>query len=204
MIDIYYIGGSPCSGKSTIAEAISKKNDLYYYKVDDFLDKYTQMGAEAGKPTCTKQSTMTPEETWMRNPVEQNIEELQFYEEIFEFILEEIKSISDHSRIITEGAAFTPNLMKKHNVAKQRYVNITPTPEFQISHYRQREWVPYVLDGCSDKEKAFMNWMNRDVLFAEAVREQCGLLGYKAFVNDGTQSVAELMRKVCLQFNMED
>lgn len=37
MIDTYYIGGSPCSGKSTIAEIPSKRYDLYYFKVDDFL-----------------------------------------------------------------------------------------------------------------------------------------------------------------------
>ena len=32
MINTYYIGGSPCSGKSTIAEIVSKKYDLYYFK----------------------------------------------------------------------------------------------------------------------------------------------------------------------------
>lgn len=39
MINTYYIGGSPCSGKSTIAEALSKKYILHYFKVDDYLDE---------------------------------------------------------------------------------------------------------------------------------------------------------------------
>ena len=39
MIDTYYIGGSPCRGKSTIAEILSKKYNLHYFKVDDYLDK---------------------------------------------------------------------------------------------------------------------------------------------------------------------
>lgn len=39
-MNVYYIGGSPCSGKSTTAEILSKKYDLYYFKVDDYLDKY--------------------------------------------------------------------------------------------------------------------------------------------------------------------
>ena len=47
-MNIYYIGGLPCSGKSTIAEILSKKYDLYYFKVDDYLDKYMQLGAAAG------------------------------------------------------------------------------------------------------------------------------------------------------------
>ena len=36
MIDTYYIGGSSCAGKSTVAEMLSQKYDLYYFKVDDF------------------------------------------------------------------------------------------------------------------------------------------------------------------------
>ena len=40
--DIYWIGGSPCSGKSTIAEIIAKKNDLAYFKCDDFMYKHIE------------------------------------------------------------------------------------------------------------------------------------------------------------------
>lgn len=100
MTNIFYIGGSQCCGKSTVAEEISKKYNLYYFKVDNFLEKYIQMGATAGKPICVKQVNMTPEEIWMRNPEEQNIEELQFYDEIFEFIVEDIKRISNQYGII--------------------------------------------------------------------------------------------------------
>ena len=119
MIDIYYIGGSPCSGKSTVAEVISQKYNLYYFKVDDFLDKYTEMGAEKGKPICIKQKSMTPDQIWMRNPMEQSNEELQFYDEIFEFIMDDIKSVEGKNRIITEGAAFLPSLMQICNIDKE-------------------------------------------------------------------------------------
>lgn len=37
MAKIYYIGGSPCAGKSTVAEILSQKYDLYYFKVMIFL-----------------------------------------------------------------------------------------------------------------------------------------------------------------------
>ena len=32
MINTYYIGGSPCAGKSTAAEILSEKYNLYYFK----------------------------------------------------------------------------------------------------------------------------------------------------------------------------
>lgn len=40
MRKIYCIGGSPCSGKSTVAEILAKEHNLFYFKVDDNLEKY--------------------------------------------------------------------------------------------------------------------------------------------------------------------
>ena len=45
-MQIYYIGGSPCSGKSTAAEALANEYGLRYLKVDDYLDKYMSMAAK--------------------------------------------------------------------------------------------------------------------------------------------------------------
>src|SRR5690554_8094801 len=86
------------------------------------------------------------------------------------------------------------------NIDRKHYINITPTPEFQITHNKERPWVSDVLEGCSDKEKAYINWMNRDILFAYEVREQCKRLGNTAVVNDGSISVDELVKKVVLHF----
>jgi hypothetical protein len=46
--------------------------------------------------------------------------------------------------------------------------------------------------------------MNRDILFAYEVREQCKRLGNTAVVNDGSISVDELVKKVVLHFGMKD
>ena len=194
-MDIYYIGGSPCSGKSTIVEILSKKYDLHYFKVDDFLDKYIKMGASKGYEICTKQECMTPEEIWMRDPIIQCEEELIFYEEIFEFVMADLEQIKG-KRIITEGAAYLPKLMKKIGVPKDRYLSLTPEKDFQMYHYRKREWVSYVLDGCSDKEKAFLNWMNRDVLFALDVQKQCEQEQYLSIINDGSMKIDDMVERV--------
>lgn len=203
MKDIYFIGGSPCSGKSTITEVLSEKFDLHYFKVDDYLDKYTKMGAEKGKEICSKTVVMSPEQIWMRDPVVQCEEELLFYEEIFEFILEDLKQMHCKNGIITEGAAYLPKLIKKLNIPTERYISITPSKEFQFYHYSKREWVSFVLAECSDKEQAFLNWMNRDVLFAKAAQKQCKELGYVSYVNNGKLPVEELINNVILHFGLD-
>lgn len=204
MINTYYIGGSPCAGKSTIAEILSQKYHLYYFKVDDFLDNYTKLGAYKGYPICKKIIEMSSEQIWMREPVLQCREELEFYEEIFEYVLADLKQINCENGVITEGAAYVPKLIKQLGLPHNRYISITPTEKFQIFHFKRREFVPYVLEGCSDMERAFCNWMDRDILFAQEVQRQCYEERYASIINDGSIEIDELVNRVAEHFVLND
>ena len=202
MMNIYYIGGSPCSGKSTVAEILSEQYDLYYFKVDDFLDSYTKQGALKGYPVCRKQVELTPDQIWMRDPVLQCREELIYYEEVFEFIERDLEQIKNVNGVITEGAAYVPGLIRDAQIPENRYLSITPTKEFQLFHFRKRTFVPYILRGCSNMERAFDNWMERDILFAGEVRKQCGETGYTSVINDGSMEIAGLADLVAAHFGL--
>ncbi len=190
---IFFIGGSPCSGKSTVAERISKEFGAYYFKVDDFLDEFTKSAADKGKVVCQKILMMSPDEIWLRDPIVQCDEEFLFYEEISESVFEKLEHV-DADFIVTEGAAYTPKIMRSYGA--KAYISIIPTAEFQVSHYKEREWVPYVLEGCSDKKCAFDNWMKRDILFAQRVEAACGEYGVPCIVNDGSISRDEMFEFV--------
>lgn len=199
-MEIYYIGGSPCAGKSTVAEILSKKYGLYYFKVDDFLDGYIQAGAAKGYPSCKKIAGMDAEEIWMREPSLQCREEFNIYREIFGYVEADLKKIRDGNAVITEGAAYFPELMRQSGIVSSRYISITPTEDFQVSHYRERAFVPMVLEGCSDKETAFHNWMERDILFAQEVQRQCRKENYNSVINDGSMGVEEISSLVAEHF----
>ena len=128
---------------------------------------------------------------------------LLVYKEIFGFIMDDLKQIGCKG-IITDGAAYLPELMKQINVPYDRYLSIVPTKEFQVTHYRQREWVPYILEGCSDKEKAFCNWMDRDHLFAKEVQRQCERENYFSIINNGNIEIEELAYKAIVHFGLEE
>jgi hypothetical protein len=66
---------------------------------------------------------------------------------------------------------------------------------FKSRIIKERPWVSYVLEGCCDKEEAFMNWMKRDILLADEVREQCDQMGYKTLANDGSLTIDEPVKK---------
>lgn len=197
---VLFIGGSPCSGKSTVAERISKEYGSYYFKVDDFLSEFTNIAAEKGYPTCKNSVTMTSDEIWMRDPLIQCEDEFLIYDEISELVFEYLEKI-DADFIVTEGAAYTPNVMEKYR--KKEYITIIPTPDFQISHYKEREWVPYILEGCSDKQQAFNNWMERDILFAQQVKVECEKNIVPCIVNDGFRSRDEIFSIVKELFHLK-
>lgn len=198
-MEIYYIGGSPCSGKSTVAEALAEQYGLAYFKADDHLEDFISLGVATGLPVCQRIRHMSADETWLRPPQVQCREELDFYAEIAPFVMEKLHEL--HApRVIAEGAAFLPCLMKD----AAHYVAITPNREFQLSRYRERPWVPHVLRECSDRELAFANWMERDALFAEEVRRQCAQFRLPHLLTDGTVSPEKRLEQVASLFPLDE
>lgn len=201
MKKIYYIGGSPCSGKSTIAEMIERNYGFYYYKVDDYLEAYMAKGQKDKKPAASKISKLKGDAIWLRNPQVQNEEELAIYREFFEYIQEDLSHINAET-IITEGAAYLPELMKQYGIDVSSYFCIVPEKKFQYENYKLRPYVPYILADCSDKELAFENWMERDALFAQYVKRSAEELGYHTIVTDGQRTIMEQYQEVVQAFHL--
>ena len=68
----------------------------------------------------------------MREPSLQCAEEFEFYKEIFEYVLADLQKIRCENGIITEGAAYIPNLMKQIGIPGSRYISITPKKNFRF------------------------------------------------------------------------
>lgn len=93
--------------------------------------------------------------------------------------------------------------MNKCNIPRNRYFSIVPSKEFQNYYYKQREWVPYVLREYKDKEKAFLNWMERDALFALNIYNQCKMEGFSSIINDGSMEIETLLCILSQHFGLK-
>jgi 2-phosphoglycerate kinase len=198
--EIYYIGGSPCCGQSTIAERISETYGFQYYKADDFLMEFIAKGGEDGDEWLKYVSEMSLDQLWLRAPEKLNEEELLTYKRLFPYFTEEINKLDKNIPVITEGAAFLPSLVNEAGIS--HYVCIVPTREFQIRHYSERLWVNDYLSQCSDKQKAFSNWMERDALFALSALNQAKEIGYTTLVVDGSKTIDENYQFVIEAFGL--
>lgn len=193
---IYWIGGSPCSGKSTIAEMMEKNFGFHYYKCDDSLERYLEIASKRGKPVSSRIEKLNIDEIFLRPVDDQVKDELAFYEEVFEVILEDLDKLNVKTSIVIEGAALLPSNIHKLDVLNTNYICIVPTAEFQLNKYAEREWVSHYLRQSKNWQQAYDNWMKRDIEFAKIVLEDAKNKGYSSILVDGSRSIEENYEKV--------
>jgi len=198
---VLWIGGSPCSGKSTIAQRLSATFGLRIYSCDDAFERHRLLVAPAHQPVFAWLALASCDELWMR-PVPQQIDdELACYREEFPLILADL-ALPDEDCGIAEGAALLPSLLAGRGVSPSRAIWIVPEESFQRAHYARREWRHDVLRDCTDPEQGWENWMARDAGFARRVAADAQGLGYRVVLVDGSKPVDEIYAEVVDHFGL--
>jgi hypothetical protein len=186
---MYWIGGSPCAGKSSIARLLATRHGLLHFECDARVPSPPD---PPELPTC---------ERLARSPEWQAAREVEFYRGRFDLLLASLPSA--HS-ILVEGADLLPDLLGSYGIPMSNAIWIVPTPDFQLRYYAARDWVADYVAGCPDPAQAFANWMRRDMLFADYVRAQAALVGGRAVVVDGARSIEQNARLVEQHFGLVD
>jgi adenylate kinase family enzyme len=198
----YILGGSPCSGKSTIAEMLAAQYDLCYYKADDHDPEHMQQAKPEQQPVMFKYARIGWDEIWSQSVETLLTDELAYYRERFPFVLNDLSQITDDRPLLLEGVAFLPDLIHRYNVNPKNVIFMVPTFEFQIQHYSQRPWIQSILSECHDPKQAFENWMQRDHLFGLEVIRQAEEHGYHVILVDGSADIQAQFETVGTRFNL--
>lgn len=200
----YWIGGSPCSGKSTLAAQLTGAYGLLLYACDDRFPTHQRQADPLLQPSLNALSGMTWDEIWMR-PIDEQVETVfKVYREEFPLILEDLRSISGDMPLLVEGAALLPELVVGLLDDPNKAIWIVPRPDFQVRRYAQREWVQGILKHCREPQIAFKNWMERDARFAEQIAAQARSLGLQVIHVDGGIGIEELAARVAALFGLEE
>ncbi|MWV43328.1 AAA family ATPase [Paenibacillus sp. HJL G12] len=193
---VIWIGGSPCSGKSTIAEKLSRKYDFYYYSCDLHHEQHIQRCNPAEHPFMQRLKDLSSNEIWNRPVIQQIHEEMEYYQDEFSMIVDDLISLPKHQMIIVEGTAAIPESVAPVLTHPGQAIWIVPAPEFQVLHYSQRSWIQDVLKECDDPGLAFQNWMNRDIGFAHKITQDALDRGLKVITVDGTKSIEDHLEEI--------
>jgi hypothetical protein len=167
-MSLFWLGGSPCAGKSSIARLLAARHGIEHVECDAVL------AAER-----------SPRFSWA--PRRQADREVAFYRARFGRLLAALPA----GPALIEGADLLPSGLRELGVPPSRAVWLIPTPAFQRRFYAARDWVAPYLSGYADPVAAFASWMRRDDLFAEHVRVTAAQAGYRVIVVDGSRTIPE-------------
>ena len=205
---IYWLGGSPCAGKSSIAHQLVEQFDLHLYHCDtEFERQQAQVTAESA-PTIHQLHRLSCDELWLRPVAEQLRTEIVYQEEQFQLILADLRQLPARQKILVEGSALMPTAVFPHLSRPAQAIWLVPTAAFQRHHYAQRPWIHGVLQDCTQPAQAFENWMQRDIAYANWIRQETAVRQLNCLVVDGRHSIEENCCRVAqalgLQSNLNE
>jgi hypothetical protein len=198
---IYYLGGSPCAGKSSVAEMLTADYGLRHVRLDDRFGDHMVTATPPAQPALASIAAASCDEIWMIPPTAQVRREIHAYVEEFPLHLNDIAAMDEP--LLLEGAALLPCLVVPRLSDITQAVYMLPTAHFQREHYAHRHWVSDVLRECSNPAQAFENWMQRDMMFGRWVRREAWRYGFKTIVVDGTQSITANAEDVAAHFGLK-
>lgn len=200
---VFWIGGFPCSGKSSIATMLSEAYDLQVYHVDEAFEKHRQQVTPAKQPMLYKWADTPLNDLWMR-PVSILLKEtIVCYEELFDMVLKDLLSLPGGKPVLVEGTSLLPERVDEVLSRRDQGIWLVPTERFQKVQYSDGgTWVEGVLRECDAPRQAFQNWMDRDAAVVRWMVEQASGLGLMCIEVDVRRAVAENARIVAKHFGL--
>ena len=183
----FFVGGSPCSGKSTVCDALADRHKLRPYHCDDHYDAHLSR-AHSGSSLAQFQRLSWLEAFTTRSLERMIADELKSNRELCAFALEDVGAIG--SPVIAEGMPFMPDVMANLQ-PRASAVYLVPSPAFQRDHYAQREWAQSLLATTADPAGVFERWMARDEANARFIGARAAALGFAILEVDGRLSTEE-------------
>ena len=199
---VFWIGGSPCSGKSSITAILAERFGLQMYHLDDEYTRHLAQAVPQRHPLLYAAKGASWDDVWMHPVATLTAREIAFYREEWEMVVEDLLAMPVSSPILAEGAGLLPQCVAPLISHPQQAIWVVPTEEFQRREYPRRDWVKSILDKCKEPEKAWENWMGRDAEFASVVAQSARDAGLMVLEVDGSRPISENAELVAAHFGL--
>jgi 2-phosphoglycerate kinase len=199
----FWLGGSSCAGKTSIARLLAAEHGLTLYSCDDHFEEHRRRADPARHPDFYRLMDMPMETLWARPVEAQAAELLRFYRDELDMVLEDLQLLS--GPVIVEGVGLLPERIAEICPDPRHALWLISTPEFRRQAYLKRgPLVRKLLSRCREPEEAFIRWMERDDRVARhlaAGARRCGLSVLKV---NGRQTVEKVAQCVAERFRLAD
>jgi 2-phosphoglycerate kinase len=200
---VFWIGGAPDAGKTSVARALSDKFGLSVYHYDQAdLRHHERLATLSTEYSAFLASGM--DERWVApTPEELAKRAWRAFEDRFPFVMEELRARapSPGAGILAEGFGLTPGLVAPQLSEPSHAVWLLPTEGFKQASMRRRGKGAFE-GAVSDPERAARNLFERDQILAERIRREAGALGLTIIDVDGSRSIDSLAAHLTVRFHL--
>jgi 2-phosphoglycerate kinase len=200
---VYWIGGAPGAGKSTTARRLAERYGFDVYATDDVMTHHARRSTAAGAPYLERFKAMDMDERWVTRSPETMLETFHWFRgEGFPLIVEDLLRYPDGTRVIAEGFRLLPHLVMPLLENENRAVWLLPTPAFREAALESRGSLWDIPSKTSNPERARMNLIARDRMFADRLASEAERLNCRTITLDTGTTEADVIDRVTRLFEL--
>lgn len=199
---MFWLGGSPCAGKSSVSEVLARRFALDVYHVDESFERHVLSLDPSLQPALAAWCASSWDERWMQPPTDLVRNVIACYREHFDLILKDVLAATVRKPLLVEGTALLPRLVAGLLPERSHAIWMIPSADFHREHYSKRQWARVVVEQCKNPEAAFGNWMERDARFAEWVEAEASALNLQVLKVGGGQTIEDNAAAVAAHFQL--
>jgi AAA domain len=110
--DVFWIGGAPGAGKSTIARRLAERYGLRLYVTDDVMGDHARRISAVEAPHLQRFQAMDMDERWLNRSPQEMLETFHWFRgEGFRLIVEDLRAMTGPTPIVAEGFRLLPHLV---------------------------------------------------------------------------------------------
>lgn len=199
---VLWIGGAPDAGKTSIANLLAEKHSLQVYHFDRHEPAHFARATADEHPAlyAAHPAQMTPDERWVRHPVERMVRQtIASWTERCGMAIEDLLAMPKQSMIVAEGPGFFPACVAPLMVHPHQAIWLVPTEAFKRESAARRNKLT-ARNETSDPARAQRNWYARDLGLVAHVTRGAQDYGLTLLTVDGAQSLDEMAALVAAHF----
>lgn len=189
-----WIGGPPCSGKTSVALLLSGRHDLRAYNSDLHTWEHHDKALERGFAEAGFWQSATTDEAWLSG-LDSIVEHtLQANTERCQLMLEDIERLPLSPLTIAEGTPLFPWLVADRIASRDHAVWLVPTDDFQRARLAERPQASF--QRTSNPTQALENRIRRELAVGDLIERDARARSFHVIRVDGSKSICEVASHV--------